>query len=55
MKEMETPGLQAVFDRTRADPKRQHLSPSDHSMLPSSQSGEQIVGCGWLTRIIAVK
>jgi hypothetical protein len=45
VKEEETPGLQAVLDRTRVDTEPYQLSPSDHSMLPTRQAGEKTVGC----------
>ena len=54
VKEVQTPDLQAVGDRGRIKSHRQELPTRDDTLLPSRQPGEQNVGSGQLTPIIAL-
>jgi hypothetical protein len=49
VKEVETPDLEAIFDRLPVETQRAELGPRHHAMLPSRQFGQFRVGCAELT------
>jgi hypothetical protein len=46
VKEVETPDPAAIRDRVVIEPRPEELRERDHPVLPSSDFGDQNVGCG---------
>jgi hypothetical protein len=54
VKEVETPDLEAILDRARAEAESRELRARHDPMLPSRQFGQRNVGCGDLTLTMRV-